>query len=369
MKAAAAIRWLVFAFTAAIGLSACHQNGTVFAVDITTDSVDANPGDGLCADASGSCSVRAAVMEANAVPGVEEIRLMAGTTHFLTIDGGYEDAAATGDLDITDAVVVTGDGAIDATAILDRVFDIRHSSGLVELEDLDLRGTAMTPGSIQAGSVLLHEGSGSLLVSRSDISGTAHPLGSAVHLGGGPAIVSATTIQAVAIDGPIPTSLTISSPMVVSLWNVTVRGVPTQNPPDLAVVVYGIPPGSTQPSKVTVHHSSILGAWVGDATISGSIVEECLTSLIYTYALPISAGRNVETGTTCGFDEPDDQQNADPLLGPLADNGGSAPTALPAAGSPAIDTGPCTVAVDARMLPRPSGVSCDSGAVEVQPTP
>ena len=37
-----------------------------FAVDVTTDTPDANPGDGVCADAGGNCSLRAAVMEANA---------------------------------------------------------------------------------------------------------------------------------------------------------------------------------------------------------------------------------------------------------------------------------------------------------------
>src|SRR5260221_14200587 len=31
----------------------------------TADTVDATPGDGLCADAAGSCSLRAAVMEAS----------------------------------------------------------------------------------------------------------------------------------------------------------------------------------------------------------------------------------------------------------------------------------------------------------------
>lgn len=365
MRAATTIRWVVFAFAAAIGLSACHQNGTVFSVNVATDSVDANPGDGLCADASGRCSLRAAVMEANAVPGVEEIRLPAGVTHVLTIDGGFENAAATGDLDITEGVVITGGGTIDATAILDRILDIRHSSGLVELENLDLRGTAMTPGSIQVGSVLLHESSGALLVSRSDFSGTAHPIGSAVHLGGGPAIVSATTMRSEPGEGS-PTTLAIAASSQVTLANVTVRGVPTPNVSGPAVVVYGVPPGSIGPSEVTVHHSSILGTWVGGATISGSIVEECLTSFIYTYPLPTSAGRNVEEGTTCGFDEPDDQQNTDALLGPLADNGGAVPTALPAPGSPVIDTGPCTLSVDGRWLPRPVGGSCDSGAVEVQ---
>ncbi|MEZ5244998.1 MAG: hypothetical protein R2707_07875 [Acidimicrobiales bacterium] len=96
----------------ALLVSACHQNGTVFAVDTTDDTVDITPGDGLCADANGNCSLRAAVIEANALPGVEEIRLVDGATYALTIPGGVEDDSFTGDLDIRSAVVVTGDGTI-----------------------------------------------------------------------------------------------------------------------------------------------------------------------------------------------------------------------------------------------------------------
>ena len=348
---------------AAFLLAGCHQNGTVFTVDITSDSVDANPGDGLCADDSGSCSVRAAVMEANALPGVEEIRLMAGETHLLSIDGGYEDEAATGDLDITEAVVITGDGAIDATAIHDRIFHVQHPSGLAELVGIDLRGTAMTPGNIQVGSILSHEGDGILVVSETDMSGTSHPLlGSVVDLGG-PAVLWASSVQAEAIEGN-PLTVSISGSENVNLWNVTVAGATTATNPDsnLAVGVY--PAG--EPSNVNVRHSTILGAWVGGATITGSVVEECLTEMIYTFDLPSSSGRNIETATSCGFTQPDDQQNTDPLLGPMADNGGAVPTALPASGSPAIDTGACDLALDARLSPRPSGASCDSGAVEVQ---
>jgi CSLREA domain-containing protein len=38
-----------------------------FTVNTTTDTVDANPGDGTAIDADGHCSLRAAVMEANAL--------------------------------------------------------------------------------------------------------------------------------------------------------------------------------------------------------------------------------------------------------------------------------------------------------------
>ncbi len=62
--------------------------------------------------------------------------------------------------------------------------------------------------------------------------------------------------------------------------------------------------------------------------------------------------------------------NADPLLGPLRDNGGFAPTLKPDVGSPAIDAGNAVncPAVDERGISRspPPGAQCDLGAVELK---
>jgi len=100
--------------------------GASFTLDATYDAVDASPGDGVCADAGGACTLRAAVMETNALPGADEISLPAGT-YVLSIPGSGEDASATGDLDVSD-VAITGDSAnatkIDASGLNDRVFHI-----------------------------------------------------------------------------------------------------------------------------------------------------------------------------------------------------------------------------------------------------
>ena len=60
--------------------------------------------------------------------------------------------------------------------------------------------------------------------------------------------------------------------------------------------------------------------------------------------------------------------NADPLLGPLQDNDGFAPTLRPDVGSPAIDNGNVVncPAVDERGIARPQGAQCDIGAVELR---
>ncbi len=95
-------------------------------INSTNDTVDAIPGDGICADANDDCTLRAAIMEANKLAGRNAIVLPSGTI-LLSIGSSGEDQAAGGDLDITDALDILGDGVnktvIDARAI-DRVFQI-----------------------------------------------------------------------------------------------------------------------------------------------------------------------------------------------------------------------------------------------------
>jgi CSLREA domain-containing protein len=100
----------------------------VLNVTSTNDAVDANIGDGVCDDGTGNCTLRAAIQEANDCPGPDTINVPAGT-YLLTIAGTGEQAAATGDLDITDELTINGAGSattiIDANA-LDRAFHIRN---------------------------------------------------------------------------------------------------------------------------------------------------------------------------------------------------------------------------------------------------
>ena len=87
----------------------------------------------------------------------------------------------------------------------------------------------------------------------------------------------------------------------------------------------------------------------------------------------ISLGHNVigTAGTHVNFTQEftatgDITDTIDPLLGPLADNGGTVLTHLPLLGSPAIDRGEidCGVDVDQLGVARPQSINCDSGAVE-----
>ena len=121
------------------------QFGRRFVVDSTADLVDANPGDGICSAAGpgGPCTLRAAVMEANALRGQDRIEL-GGATYTLT-RAGNDDTAVSGDLDILDEVTIVGNAltVISAGEIGDRVFDLSPTG---EPIDLELRGLTVRDG-------------------------------------------------------------------------------------------------------------------------------------------------------------------------------------------------------------------------------
>ncbi len=133
----AGIRVAVF-LSAVVAVSVAHA--APYAVDSLTDAVDADPGDGVCATAAAECTLRAAVQEANAHAGPDVITLPAGS-YGLSHVGSDEDAAATGDLDVTDDLTVNGAGA--GTTIIDgldedRVFHVVAAA--FAIRDVTIRG-------------------------------------------------------------------------------------------------------------------------------------------------------------------------------------------------------------------------------------
>lgn len=130
-----------------------------FTVNSTSDVVDANPGNGACATAAGTCTLRAAIQEANALAGADQINVPAGT-YPLTINGAGENASATGDLDLTSNVTIVGAGPtltiVDASGLnpRDRVF---HAlSNTVTLRRMKITGGRQTRGGgvLNAGATL-----------------------------------------------------------------------------------------------------------------------------------------------------------------------------------------------------------------------
>ena len=114
-----------------------------FVVTNPADAVDVQPGDGLCEDERGHCSLRAAVQESNALPG-EQTVVLSPRTHWISRPGADEDAAATGDLDVLDALVVHGGGAAVDASNLDRAFDVRPGGSLRADELVLQRGSPAT---------------------------------------------------------------------------------------------------------------------------------------------------------------------------------------------------------------------------------
>lgn len=82
-----------------------------------------------------------------------------------------------------------------------------------------------------------------------------------------------------------------------------------------------------------------------------------------------SAGYNLDAGGACLLSGPGDLSGLDPLLGPLAANGGPTLTHALLPGSPAIDASDSCLAADQRGFPRPrpTGGACDIGAYEYDP--
>ncbi len=152
-----------------------------FSVTSTADTPDANLADGVCADASGACTLRAAIMQANAlggtntidlslindptnpiilsIPGVDETVTGDAATGFV-VTSAHDDTK--GDLNITSSMNIVGAGS-DKTIIEwdpsvkqdpakgDRVFHIEATTSNI---DVSITGVTIENGVTPAPQVL-----------------------------------------------------------------------------------------------------------------------------------------------------------------------------------------------------------------------
>ncbi len=332
--------------------------GKLFTVKHTGDTPDANPGDNMCADANGNCTLRAAVDETNANNAAGDVIMFE-----LPYPAVIELTEGSLTFDETSASLV-GPGARRLTirrsasaAIPFRIFHVPNAGTRAVIRGLRLEGgiagsfiaggalrigsgaTAdltdvwLTGNSAGAGGAISSEGT--LTVSRSLIAGnTANVEGGGLHLASG----STTRI----------TNSTITS-----------------NSASTGGGIYSA--GTLLSVNNTISHNSATSSASGIASASGSSVSVLNTMIGADTSLPVttisgsfaSLGNNLVTdartanGLTNGVnnDQVSDNNAIDPLLGSLSDNGGQTDARALLTGSPAIDRGNSCVSLGQPSCP------------------
>lgn len=383
--------------------------GLTFQVDSTADAVDASRSDDVCATTGGECTLRAAIMQANQHPGRDVIVVPAGT-YLLTIPGDGEDAARTGDLDITGSLVLQGAGADCATGTvitettsstegaLD-VFDgavevsgicitgshrgMNVVGGRLELHDFALVGNTYGFRTTSNGNAKLHSGSiagnsggslgggvfneGILTLDRVRIENNASTTIAGIDSGhGGVANASGTLlITNSSISGNTASSASaIHNLATLLVSNVSIFDNTALDSPVFWGTLYNSGAATASLTNVTID-----GNGFGAVSIIGGTGISARNTIVADTpgcSGPMtSLGYNRESGTSCGLTGTGDQQNV--AIAFTQDTSGPTPTLVPTSGASVQDQGAdglCPI-IDQRMHRRPDVGGCDIGAAEL----
>jgi Right handed beta helix region len=365
-----------------------------FTVNTTADQA---PSLSECSGVAGDCGLRQAVDKANTNPGPDTVVVPSGQ-YLLTIPGAGGDEV--GDLNVTEgALSLEGAGArhsiIDATGNESRIFEVEPESAL------NLSGVTVTGGRTE-------EGGGGIYVEEAtlDLEGVAvtdNESFNASSGGGIDAHDSDVTIRDSTISGNRNSgngggiNAEGEEEDSLSIENSTVAGnvVDTSlypGEPDWGAFGGGMEvyTGHFTMRNVTISGNTIHdgnggesgdGAGINAEPEPGEIIS-IVNTIVYgntatmteatgqCYVTLTSEGHNLEGPEPAGeprcFETASDLV-ANPLLGPLADNGGETDTMALTTGSPAVDAGdpdncPST---DQRGVARPQSAGCDIGAFEL----
>jgi len=367
---------------------------TIFTVDDSADFNDQDLSDGVCDADLGGCTLRAAVEQANALEGNDGILVPAGTFDLRISPGGA--------LEITENAVIVGVAGARSTLIRqerddvkgtgDRVFDVVGRSTTVTISGVTIaNGRAQDAAGFFGGNI---RNAGTLRVIDSTITGGRASSGGGIANMGGDLTVENSTISGnSALDGGGDSGAiqnyegVTGGAATLTVLNSTISG----NSARLGGGIFDWTDSPSPPGNViSITNSTITGNTSGDRGgggglhVSGGGAVASLTNTIVagntSLGSPLncgadtggsisSSGDNIESGADCGFTAPGDLQSTDPLLGPLADNGGGTDTHALTNLSPARDTANGLVCppTDQRGVDRPRGPGCDIGAFELVP--
>jgi CSLREA domain-containing protein len=336
-----------------------------YVVSSLTDTPDADLDDPVCRDADGTCSLRAAVQQANFTAGPQSIAL-ADQTYVLGEPAAALRAQATAAsaLEIADDLTILGLGP-DRTAIYgqqaDRVLVVTGGVSLT-VEGVALSGGTTTGngggllndgGSVVLRDVLvgnnqaangagLYNDGGSIVIERALFSGNrVDGDGGALHNFGGTVNLTNVTLSANEARG---NGGAIYNAATVNLANVTVAG-------NLAEGEGG---GLRNANSLNLMNTLI----ADNVAPTGPDCSGALTS----------SGTNLvqdTAGCSVGGVSSGDVLDQDARLRTLGENGGSTFSHALRLLSPAVDGGSCQEATDQRGVARPQGGECDIGAFEL----
>jgi CSLREA domain-containing protein len=373
------------------GAIAAQANAATFTVTSTADAGDANTANPACATVTGACTLRAAIDQANASGGGDVISLPGGT--YQLTGAADDDANVSGDLDIDDvgnaSTTINGAGARTTSIVstgADRVIDALDEEQTVSISGISVSGG----GGVDEGGGILADATLNL-TNASVVNNRADAAISTANEGGGIFINEHANLSNVTISGNVAARGASNSfgpqgggvfdngSPTSSFVNVTISGnQATGAGAQGGGVFYNADANSTTYTNVSLVANSVSGSgsegggiWINDElTLKNTIVAlnrvgasagNCeLNDTLH------SAGHNLEEGNDCALSGAGDLQNANPLLGALANNGGPVDTQALLSGSPALDTGDSAgcPATDARGVARPQGPACDIGAFE-----
>lgn len=376
-----------------------HASPSVLRVDSLLDGTDASPGDGACRTVLGTCTLRAAVQEANTRAGASVIELPAGRLTFSLASPlpGVPNVidASSGDLDLLRPVLIRGVGArstvIDTLGV-DRAFSNTHQN-TATLEDLAITGGRFGRTDSWSGGAVWNEGAMTLdrvhlydneagyggavfntprthmVIRDSLLADNRSGEGGAVRFDASGEVIGSTitrnSIFAVdqvrrpaefsgyggGIDHRGGGDLTIVNSTITD--NAALKGGGGIN---TSLAYVGGVAGTLSPRVVRLRNTVV----AGNASLDGE--QDCRSAGVAI----VSTGHVLDSDGTCGTTGPTDLPRTDPRLSALGAHGGPTDTLMPHPRSPLVDAGSndgCP-ATDQRGVSRPRGKACDIGAVE-----